>query len=153
MKIEEAIQQTQFPSAHHRANINVIYTSSWLKQQNSRLIKPFGISMQQFNILRILRGLKGQPATIKLLTQRMLDKMSNASRLVDKLDSKGLVSRRTAEEDRRQVDIFITKEGLDLLQKASDVLDDNLAKTFTSLTATEADQLSDLLDKLRGGER
>ncbi len=153
MRIEEAIKQAEFPSAHHRANINILYTASWLNQQTNRLLKPFDISMQQFNILRILRGLKGKPATIKLLTQRMLDKMSNASRLVDKLDSKGLVQRKTCKEDRRRVDIFITQKGMDLLREASASMEDDLAAVFATLSSAEADQLSNLLDKLRGSEQ
>ncbi len=152
MRIEEAITQPEFPSSRHRANINILYTAGWLNQRTNQVLKPFEISIQQFNILRILRGLKGGPATIKLLTQRMLDKMSNASRLVDKLDTKGLVRRETCGQDRRRVDIVITEKGLVLLQEASEAMEDEMARTFSSLTAAEADQLSNLLDKLRSGE-
>lgn len=152
MTIENAIKQPEFSSAHHRSSINILYTSSWLSQQVNQVLKPYGISMQQFNILRILRGRKGKPATIKLLTQRMLDRMSNASRLVDKLDKKGLVQRAICEEDRRRVDILITDNGLEVLREASAALDNELVNIFSPLAAAESDQLSDLLDKLRGSE-
>ena len=103
MRIEEAIHQKTFKTPQQRAQINIIYTAGWLNQFNGQALKPFGISIQQFNILRILRGRKGQPATVKLLTSRMLDKMSNASRLVDKLVAKGLVDRCQSEVDQRKL--------------------------------------------------
>jgi DNA-binding MarR family transcriptional regulator len=88
MKIEKAINQKAFKNPHQKAHINVLYTASWLSQQNAKVLKPFQISWQQFNILRILRGMAPQPATVKLLTERMIDKTSNASRLVEKLKRK-----------------------------------------------------------------
>lgn len=150
MRIEDAIQQPVFKSSHQRAQINILYTAAWLNQMNGRSIKPFGISVQQFNILRILRGRQGDPATVKLLTARMLDKMSNASRLVDKLVQKGLVERQQSEADRRQVDITITKRGLDLVKQASDAMERDQEVFFANLSVGEADRLSRLLDKLRG---
>ena len=149
MRIEEAINQPVFTSPQHRANVNILYTSGWLNQQTGQVLRPFDISVQQFNILRILRGRKGEPATIKSLTGRMLDKMSNASRLVDKLKRKGLVERTECPTDRRRVDIVITQAGLDLLIDASNAMESEINKRFTNLTSTEADQLSNLLDKLR----
>jgi len=103
--IEEAIQQPNFPSPFHRVQVNTIFTAAWLNQRSAQSLKATGLSLQQFNILRILRGRAGKPATIKLLTERMLDKMSNASRLVDKLKEKGLVERQECPSDRRRVDI------------------------------------------------
>lgn len=149
--IEEAIQQPKFSSPGHRAQVNIIYTAAVLNQVTNRELKPFGISLQQFNILRILRGRGSTPVTIKLLTQRMLDKMSNASRLVDKLKDKGLVIREECSEDRRRVDILITNAGLELIDKASRAVEQARVKHFEHLTNEEADQLSKLLDKLRGG--
>lgn len=149
--IEQAIQQPHFKSSLHRAQVNVLYTSAWLNQKTAKAIKPFGLSLQQFNILRILRGRAGKPATIKLLTERMLDKMSNASRLVDKLKSKELVERQECPTDRRQVDIVITKAGLDLIQRASEAIEQQQQlKASQNITEEEATQLSILLDKLRG---
>ncbi|MEM8582788.1 MAG: MarR family transcriptional regulator [Bacteroidota bacterium] len=152
MRLEEAIQQPKFRSSHERAHINVLYTASFFSQQATRILRPLGISMQQFNLLRILRGMNGQPATIKLLTERMLDKMSNASRLVEKLKQKGLVVRRACADDRRQVDIFITDAGLQLIATATEAMDQAMTDHYVNLDAEEASALSLLLDKFRGEE-
>ena len=148
--IEEAIQQPKFSSSIHRTQVNILYTASWLNQISGATLKTYGLSLQQFNILRILRGRAGQPATVKLLTERMLDKMSNASRLVDKLKDKGYVKRQQCPTDRRRVDIVITETGLDVINRASDEVTRVTDEAFASLTTQEADQLSFLLDKLRG---
>jgi len=148
--IEEAIKQPTFKSAQHRAHVNIVYTSAWLNQTTAQALKPFSLSLQQFNILRILRGRGGKPATVKLLTERMLDKMSNASRLVDKLKEKGYVERLECMDDRRRVDILITKTGLDVISKASYAVEAARKIAFSPLSEAEAQELSDLLDKLRG---
>lgn len=150
--IEEEIKQARFNSSNHRAQVNIIYTASWLNQATGSALKPFGISLQQFNILRILRGRGDQPSTIKLLTERMLDKMSNASRLVDKLKDKGYVIRQECLTDRRRVDILITEAGLEVIGEASDAIEALREKYFANLSDSEADQLSHLLDKLRNKE-
>ena len=126
MKIEEEIKQKKFKDVYHKAHINVLFTASWLSKHSTDLLKPYHISIQQFNILRILRGLYPEPATVKLLTERMIDKMSNASRLVEKLKQKGLVERRVCPSDRRRVDVRITEDGLQLLGEVSSVLEDGL---------------------------
>lgn len=149
MRIEDAIQQKVFKTPQQRAQINILYTAAWLNERNNKILKPHGISIQQFNILRILRGLKGEPATIKLLTARMLDKMSNTSRLVDKLVHKKLVHRKQSKSDRRRVDITITPTGLQLVERASEEMDHGAQAYFNALSAQEADQLSNLLDKIR----
>jgi DNA-binding MarR family transcriptional regulator len=150
MKIEKAINQKAFKNPHQKAHINVLYTASWLSQQNAKVLKPFQISWQQFNILRILRGMAPQPATVKLLTERMIDKTSNASRLVEKLKKKGLVERVNCEKDRRRVNVSITQEGLNLLDRASAAVDASLAELAASIGSEEAEMLNDLLDKMRG---
>ncbi len=149
MKIETAIQQKQFANAYQKASVNVLYTASFLSQQTAAALKPFRLTVQQFNILRILRGRGQEPTTIKELTARMLDKMSNASRLVDKLVDKGLVIRNTCAEDRRRVDVIISKTGLDILREASEAVERNFDQHVQSLSEQEASLLSDLLDKLR----
>ncbi len=152
MKLEEAIRQPVFKNECQKATINAIYTAAWLNQQTSQAIKPFDISIQQFNILRILRGRRGKPATIKLLTERMLDKMSNASRLVDRLEAKGYVERMECATDRRRVDILLTQSGLDLINEASEVHDRHMEKLCGHLNDVDAIQLNKLLDKLRHQE-
>lgn len=149
MKIESEIQQKQFRDPFQKAVINVIFTAAWLNQRHAQVLKPLGISIQQFNILRILRGIHPEPATIKLLTERMIDKMSNASRLVDKLKMKGLVDRASCQQDRRRVNIRITQEGLDLVAQASKLIQEEEDVIAGQLTVKEAVALSDLLDKLR----
>lgn len=152
MKIEEAIQQKIFISEYQKALINLLYTSGQVLSNNTRVLRPFNISQQQFNILRILRGMHPQPATVKLLTERMLDKMSNASRLVEKLKQKDFVERLVCENDRRRVDISITAKGLELVEKASEAIEGDMARIESVLTKEEALQLSDLLDKVRAHE-
>lgn len=149
MTLEEAIQQKKFVSVYQKAHLNILYSAACLNQATTRLLKPFGLTWQQFNILRILRGQQPKHATVKLLTERMIDKMSNASRLVDKLEKKGFVKREQSEVDRRQVDISITQEGLVLLEKASQVVETGLRFTDNTLTEKEANTLNQLLDKIR----
>lgn len=149
MKLEEAIQQKQFRSEYHKAHINVLFTAAYYSQQSAKILKPFNISWQQFNILRILRGLNAQPATIKLLADRMIDKMSNASRLVDKLIDKDLVKRENCIDDRRRVNVFITEKGLDILAQASEKIEMHIEHQMSHLTPEEAAQLNYLLDTSR----
>ena len=148
MGIGEEIKQSKFKSEFNKATINIIYTNSWLNQQLVEMFKSYGLTQPQFNILRILRGQYPQPATVNLLIDRMLDKSSNASRIVDKLESKGLVARRQCKQDRRAVDVIITENGLELISK----IDEDMAKWEAShrgLSEDECKQLNGLLDKMR----
>lgn len=148
MKLEDEISQPKFKSEYLKAALNIIYTSNWFTSQHSAKLKPHGITQQQYNILRILRGQHPNPASIKLLKERMMDKMSDASRLVEKLRIKGLLERKVCKADRRNVDVLITQKGLDLLASL-DHLDDNF-KDIIALNKDEVHQLNELLDKLRG---
>jgi DNA-binding MarR family transcriptional regulator len=148
MKLKEAIKQTKdFKSNLYEAMVNVHFTSSWLTQVNSGVLDPYKLSMQQYNVLRILRGQYPKSVTVKFIIERMLDKSSNASRLVDKLLAKELVERHQCPSDRRQVDITISKKGLAILEDIDKRFDVESAKI--NLTETEARELSDLLDKMR----
>lgn len=149
MKIEEEINQKKFKSEYQKAHINILFTASWLSQQSSQLLKPFNISWQQFNILRILRGMHPEPASVKLLTERMIDKMSNASRLVEKLKQKDLVERKECHEDRRRVNVCITEKGLEVLEKASCAMEENLENNMEAVSLAEAALLNDMLDRIR----
>ncbi|MFC6998466.1 MarR family winged helix-turn-helix transcriptional regulator [Rufibacter roseus] len=148
MKIEEEIKQSSFKDAYQKVYINTVFTANWLQQRQSGLFKPFGITLPQFNVLRILRGQHPKPATVNLIIERMLDKTSNASRIVDKLEAKELVTRKQCPADRRTVDILITDKGLKLL-KQMDGLVGAEQLGIRNLTPEEANQLSDLLDKIR----
>jgi len=149
MRIEDEIQSSNFEDDYHKLVINISYTYGWLANLMRFQFEKNNLTQQQFNILRILRGQYPKPATVNLLKERMIDKMSDASRIVDRLVQKGLVSRCTNSKDRRAVDIRISDEGLDILSKmdrdfkTKDFLQDNL-------TEEEAIKLSELLDKLRG---
>jgi DNA-binding MarR family transcriptional regulator len=149
MRIDEEIQSSKFEDNYQKAIINIFYTEGWLSNFLRPEFERYKVTQQQFNILRILRGQYPKPATVNLLKERMIDKMSDASRIVDRLVQKGLVSRCTNNKDRRAVDIRISEVGMGILCKmdkefiARDLLKNNLSEE-------EAAKLSDLLDKLRG---
>ena len=149
MRIDEEIQSSKFEDNYHKAVINIAYTDGWLSNLFRCKFEKYNLTQQQFNILRILRGQYPKPATVNLLKERMIDKMSDISRIVDRLVQKGLVSRCTNNKDRRAVDIRISDLGLETLDKmdkefkTKDFLKDNLSEE-------DAGKLSDLLDKMRG---
>ena len=132
-----------------KTTINILYTASWFTNALTRILKPFGISWQQFNILRILRGQQGKPASLRLVSDRMIDQMSNTSRLIDKLVDKGLVERRECPNDRRQVDLLVTAEGERVVKEAYEVIDQNMQGRFEHISDQKLKQLNDLLDELR----
>ncbi|TAE26629.1 MAG: MarR family transcriptional regulator [Candidatus Kapaibacterium sp.] len=146
--LQEEIHQTTFRNECHKAAINVIFTGNWLTSEHSRFLKDFNVSEQQFNILRILRGQGGKPASINLLKERMLDKMSDVSRLVERLRLSGFVERSICEYDRRAVEVIITKQGLALLERI-DARADEIDKMMSALTEEELRFLNFLLDKVR----
>jgi DNA-binding MarR family transcriptional regulator len=148
MSIETDIKQNNFKSPYAKAIVNILYTHSWLQSAQMEIFKPYDLTIQQYNVLRILRGQHPNPITVIAIIERMMDKMSNASRLVDKLLLKGLAVRTECPNDRRAVDVKITQKGLDLLSEL-DVLQENWEKTLTHLSEEEALQLSSLLDKIR----
>jgi DNA-binding MarR family transcriptional regulator len=149
MHIEEEIQSTNFEDNYHKAVVNISFTYSWLNNLLRYQFEKHNLTNQQFNVLRILRGQYPNPATVNLIKERMLDKMSDASRIVDRLVQKGLVSRCTNNKDRRAVDIRISDTGLETLSKM-DIEFKTKELLKNNLTEEEAGKLSDLLDKLRG---
>ncbi|MCE9539301.1 MAG: MarR family transcriptional regulator [Bacteroidetes bacterium] len=149
MRIGNEIKQTNFKSEHQKMLINILFTSGWLTSKHACNLKPYGISGQQYNILRILRGQHPKPATVNLLIDRMLDKNSNASRLVEKLRIKKLVERAICDDDRRAVNVAITKKGLDLLIELDVHEEVFITKELKKISENEAEQINFLLDKLR----
>ncbi len=150
MRLEEEIKQTKnFKSPYERAQVNILYTSKWLEEIQTGLFKKFDLTVQQYNILRILRGTAPAATTIKVLRERMLDKMSDASRLVEKLRKKGLVNRKGCKSDRRNVDVTITDKGLAALSEI-DAQYAESEKKFHTLSEEEVILLGELLDKFRG---
>ncbi|MEL6131860.1 MAG: MarR family transcriptional regulator [Bacteroidota bacterium] len=130
--------------------MNLIFTHNWLISKQKDLFKTFDITVQQYNVLRILRGQHPDPISTSDIRGRMLDRMSDVSRIVDRLVKKGLVSRKTCKSDKRLVDVLINDSGLELLKKI-DQYDRDMDNMLGALTADEAEQLSTLLDKLRNG--
>lgn len=147
MSIEKEIKQESFESEQIKAMINFLYTANGIQLQQTQFFKNFDLSPQQYNILRILKGQLPKSATINLLIDRMLDKSSNASRLVEKLRLKGLVNRVQSKEDRRAVSVKITEKGLLLLDEISEA--HNQIELLNVLSNEEAKTFNDLLDKIR----
>ena len=128
--------------------INLVYTTNWLNAKYDVFFRDSDITIQQYNVLRILRGQYPNPCSIKLIKERMLDRMSDASRIVDKLKTKKLLIRKECPNDRRSVDVIITEKGLELL-KSLDYIDEESKDIFKSLSPEEVSKLNLLLDKLR----
>ncbi|WP_426295735.1 MarR family winged helix-turn-helix transcriptional regulator [Dyadobacter endophyticus] len=151
MSIETDIKQKKFRSPFQKLALNLVYTTKWLEYKQLESFKEHDITPQQYNVLRILRGQQGNPIKVSDITERMLDKSSNTSRLVDKLLAKDLAKRTSCESDRRAVDVVITEEGLDLL-KVLDPFIEDWENRFNIISEAEAEQISALLDKLRENE-
>jgi DNA-binding MarR family transcriptional regulator len=150
MSIDKDINQRKFRNEFQRAGINLIYTFNWANEQIKQLFDQYDITPQQFNILRILRG-AGEPLSTLQIRQRMLDKMSDTSRIVDRLIKKALVKKLTCKMDRRLVDVTITEKGLKLLEKM-DRHETDMDGVFKNLSEAEAKTLNKLLDKIRKSE-
>ncbi|MBN8673821.1 MAG: MarR family transcriptional regulator [Chitinophagales bacterium] len=151
MGIDKDIQQAKFRNVYQKAGINLIYTLGWMKDKTKYIFDEEDITSQQFNILRILRGSFPQPLSTLQIRERMLEKMSDTSRIVDRLITKGLVKKITCKADRRLVDIIITDKGKKLLERL-DAKQDEIDGVLRNLTEKEATILSDLLDKIRNSE-
>lgn len=150
MTLEQDINQPVFRTEYQKSIINLIYTFNWVNEKINRRFEPFDITQQQFNILRILRG-AGQPLSTLQIRQRMLDRMSDTSRIVDRLVKKGMVKKTVCREDRRLVDVMLTDKGKKLLQ-TMDGMNEEMDSIFKYLSEAEARQLNMLLDKIRTTE-
>jgi len=150
MNIEEIIQQDQFKSEFEKLSINLMYTLSQFTVIQQRFFRQYGLTVQQYNILRILRGQKGKPIGVNKMIDRMIDRTSNASRLVEKLKQKHLLERITCANDRRQVEVTITEKGLSLLAELDELVVMR-STIYSELTDSEASQFNNMLDKLRTG--
>jgi DNA-binding MarR family transcriptional regulator len=151
MSINQDIkQQRQFRNEHHKATLNILFSSNWLMENIKKFLQAEDITPQQYNILRILRG-NGKPLSTLQIRERMLDKMSDTSRIVDRLLKKGLVEKKTSQADKRLVDVTISKKGLDALDRL-DKNNRSLDGILFNLDHDEAKALNDLLDKMRGSQ-
>ena len=149
MKIEEEIKQNKFKSPHQKAVLNLLYTANWIQNKQRELFEPFGITGQQYNMLRILRGQQAKSISAVEIKSRMLDKNSDVSRLLDRLIIKKLVKKNQCPDDKRASEISITHAGLELLKQLDSSIN-NMDSRFMSLSMEDAKTLSDLLDKARG---
>lgn len=147
MSIEKDINQKKFRNEHQKVIINLIYTYNWVTEQSKSILEKGDVTSQQFNILRILRG-AGEPLSTLQIRQRMLDKMSDTSRIVDRLIVKGLVKKTVCKTDKRLVDVAITDKGKKLLEKL-DKFETEMDAIAGSLTEADAKSLNKLLDKIR----
>ena len=149
MDINQAIKSIHHMAINTKSVINIMYTSRMVEEAINAVLKPFDISIQQYNVMRILRGQKGKPANLSTLQERMVDRSSNTTRLVDKLVNKALVKRQVCKENRRKVEIFITTKGLDLLKELDPITEENNQKIVSNLSIAELESLNSLLDQLR----
>ncbi|MDF9798559.1 DNA-binding MarR family transcriptional regulator [Catalinimonas alkaloidigena] len=149
MKLEEVIKQDQFKNSYYKAILNIRVTESWLSNQVNQCLKPFGISQEQYNVLRILKGQYPKPSSLQLITERMVNRMSNATRLVEKLRLGGYVTRKECSSNRRKVDILITEKGMELLEQIRPEIEGSMDR-MKNLSQEEAELLNKLLDKFRG---
>lgn len=148
MSLEDDIKQNKFKTPQQKLAVNLIYTTNWLNYHYQLFFKESNLTSQQYNVLRILRGQYPKPSSLKLVKERMLDRMSDASRIVDKLVEKRYVDRTQCPNDRRSLSIMINEKGLGLLKKL-DVIDDAMQHIFSNLNHNQIETLNQLLDTLR----
>jgi DNA-binding MarR family transcriptional regulator len=141
---------SRFESEQQKAVLNILFTSNWLRNGQTLMLAPYGISIQQYNILRILRGAKGERMNMHSVKERMIDRAPNATRLTDKLLAKGLVERERCDQDRRVVYIRIGEKGLDLLKELDAAMKDHWATMHARLSVADAEVVNRALDALRG---
>ena len=147
MGIEQDIQQTNFRNEFQKMGINLLFTANWLNEQIGKMFSEEGVTQQQYNILRILRGSATPLSTLKI-RERMLDKMSDTSRIVDRLIAKELVLKNTCEKDKRLVDITLSPKGLSLVDQL-DRFNDRIDALLKGVNESEAKTMNQILDKIR----
>ena len=148
MRIEDAIQVDMFPSVYQKVSINLIYTMTWADVRLQEFFGEFNLTSSQYNVLRILRGQHPKPVSTALIRDRMIHRNAGASRLVDRLAEKGMLTKSPCETDRRLVDVIITKAGLGVL-KQMDAQRARIDEIYANLSVKESEELSRLLDKIR----
>lgn len=149
MNIEEIIKANNKLPESRRLILNILVTANHINDRIGEALKDFDLSIPQFNVLRILRGQKGKPANLSTIQERMVSRMSNTTRLVDKLIAKDLVERVTCEANRRKVEISITKKGLEFLQEVDPVIDQIEAEIAARINSEENELLNEKLNELR----
>lgn len=148
MKLEDVLKTNKFNDEVHKATLNILYTSYWMRDNMSGVMKDIGITSEQFNILRILKGKHPEAMCVKDIGSRMIEKSSNVPRILDRLVAKGLVMRSTSKEDKRETIISLTDTGIKTLQAANEALA-TINKQTIGINNDEATMLNQLLEKLR----
>jgi DNA-binding MarR family transcriptional regulator len=149
MNIESEIKNTSPLSLSTRTVINMMYTARQIEEIAAAKFKEHGLTAQQYNVMRILRGQRGNPANLSTIQERMIDKSSNTTRLIDKLIQKGFVKRQICKINRRKIEVFITDQGLTLLKKLDPLTEQVNQDIMEKLSSNEQEKLNNLLDKLR----
>ena len=150
MKIENAIKQSSFTNSYHKALVNLIFTANWVRDEQMKAFRQFGLLPQHYNVLRIVKGSMPRPIAPKDIKEVLVDKAGDLTRLLDKLEKMGLVKRNLCPSNRRQMDISMTDKGLQLLENLQEPLDLFTDKIRKNITEDQAEMLSNLLDDLRG---
>jgi DNA-binding MarR family transcriptional regulator len=149
MKIEDEIKSTVPLQISKKIILNILYTQNVINEKFSEVLKPYELSGEQYNVLRILRGQKGNPANMCLIQERMVAKTSNTTRLVDKLLLKNLVTRNVCPENRRKIEVLVTQQGLDILTELDPKVNEHEDYFSKNLNTEELEQLNALLEKYR----
>ncbi len=151
VKLEEAIKSTKFRDEKHKAVLNILYTAWWLKTIMSKELKEYGITHEQYNVLRILKGKHPEQVCVREIACRMIEKSSNVPRIIDRLEAKGLAKRNPSKFDKRETAITLTQLGLDLLEKSTEKINAHF-ESNVKLESDVAQDLNNLLEKLRENE-
>ena len=151
VKLEKAIQSEKFTSQKHKAGLNILYTAWWLKTLISRELKALGLTHEQFNVLRILKGKHPEKMCVKDIGVRMIERNSNVPRIVDRLVAKKYVERSTSEMDKRETVITLTTDGMDILKSAISAVDNIFTNTVV-IKEADAETLNSLLESIRERE-
>lgn len=148
MRLEDALKTNKFESEKHKATLNLLYSTYWLKDHISSAMKENGITVEQFNVLRILKGMHPKDMCVKDIGSRMIEKSSNVPRIIDKLLLKQLVQRQPSAEDKRETMVSLTEKGIEVLQDANRLMS-STTNDIIGITDDEAEQLNALLEKFR----
>jgi len=151
MKLEEAIKSSKFRNEVHKAGLNILYTAWWLKTNMSKELKEYGLTHEQYNVLRILRGKHPEQICVKEIACRMIEKNSNVPRIIDRLEAKKLVKRTASDSDRRETVIVLTPAGINILQHSTDRINKLMDKIIL-IDEQKATELNQLLEEIRKGE-
>ncbi len=152
VKLEQAIKSNKFRNEVHKAGLNILYTAWWLKTIMSKELKEYGLTHEQYNVLRILKGRHPEQICVREIACRMIEKNSNVPRIIDRLETKKLVKRTSSESDRRETVIVLTPAGLNILQHSTDRINELMDKTII-MSERKASNLNSLLEEIRKNEK